>query len=224
MRDERTLSTSQLAARLGVSRETVNQYAQTLETTLNTNFKGHGGARRFGETELEIFSRMRQALRAAPGGGLEVACRQALEFARENSSPEVITELSGQLIETFQNQITTLETLQTQLEQLLTEAGDFREARDRLEQTIDDCGTEVMEITGRLRHWPGQLERFEAGVKHLADLERQTQLRLQELHATFERTGTRTLERAAQIWIACGIATYLLGFVILPWLFGSFRR
>jgi transcriptional regulator with XRE-family HTH domain len=79
MDDGRRLTTEQVAVRLGVSRETVNQYAQALETATGESLKVAGGARRFGEAELDVFNRLRRALHATPGIGLEIACQRALE-------------------------------------------------------------------------------------------------------------------------------------------------
>ena len=203
-----TLSTEQVAAQLGVSRETVNQYAQTLEAARDQSLKVRGGARRFGADELAVFRRMQQRLREASGIGLEAACRSALEsqFIHE----PITGELPSKLIET-------LEVLNAKLETLIVEASDFSEARGRLEQTIDDCGTEIMGIGARTHDWMRQLARLEQSVKSVTELERQTQVRLVEVRGTLDQVVTRTLERAATIWIACGIGAFVLGFVILPW-------
>ena len=102
MNDGRRLSTEQVAERLGVSRETVNQYALTLETATGESLKVAGGARRFGEAELEVFNRMRRILHTTPGIGLEIACQRALEASAETDddgsvSPEALGDLLASL-------------------------------------------------------------------------------------------------------------------------------
>ncbi len=215
MENANTLSTEQVAAHLGVSRETVNQYAQTLEAAREQSLKVRGGARRFGPEELGVFRRMQQRLRETSGIGLEAACRSALETKRErkHSSDELPTRL-----------IETLEVVNAKLEALISEASDFSEARGRLEQTIDDCGTEIMEIGARTHDWMRQLARLEQSVKSVNELERQTQARLVEIRGTLDQVMTRTLERAAIIWIACGVGAFVLGVVILPWLLALLLR
>lgn len=160
---------------------------------------------------------MQQCLREASGIGLEAACRLALEGKRENNREHSSDELPTRLIET-------LKVLNAKLEALIAEASDFSEARGRLEQTIDDCGTEIMGIGARTHDWMRQLARLEQSVKSVTELERQTQARLVEIRGTLDQVVTRTLERAASIWIACGVGAFVLGFVILPWLLTLLRR
>jgi AcrR family transcriptional regulator len=217
MDNTNTLSTEQVAAHLGVSRETVNQYAQTLEAARDQSLKVRGGARRFGPDELGVFRRMQQRLRETSGIGLEAACRSALTSKLENNPEHSSGELPARLIET-------LEVLNAKLEALIAEASDFSEARGRLEQTIDDCGTEIMGIGARTHDWMRQLARLEQSVRSVTELERSTQARLVEIRGTLDQVVTRTLERAATIWIACGVGAFVLGFVILPWLLALLRR
>jgi hypothetical protein len=58
----------------------------------------------------------------------------------------------------------------------------------------------------------------------VTELERQTQARLLEVRGPLDQVVRRTLERAATIWIACGVGAFVLGFVILPWLLALSRR
>lgn len=213
MNDGRTLSTEQVAARLGVSRETINQYAQALETATGQGLKVSGGARRFGQAELATFRRIRRALEESPGIGLEVACQRALEADTETDDDgSGATQALGELL-------ISLAGLSTGLETLIAQTGGFSRARDRLERTIDDCGTEVMEIGARMRDWPAQLKELRATLKTLTELDGRIHARLQEVNALLDKLITRTLERAVPIWIACGIGAYVVGFVILPGLF-----
>jgi DNA-binding transcriptional MerR regulator len=213
MDDGRTLSTGQVAVRLGMSRETVNQYAQALETATNQSLKVAGGARRFGAAQLATFRHIRRTLEDAPGIGLEMACQQALEASIGTDDdgagvPEALREL-----------LVSLSRASIGLETLMVQTKDFTEARARLERTIDDCGTEVMEIGARMRDWPGQVQELRTTLKTLTELDGRIRARLQEVNALLDEHITRTLERAVPIWIACGIGAYLVGFVILPGLF-----
>jgi hypothetical protein len=175
--------------------------------------KGVGGARRFGQAELATFRRIRRALEDSPGIGLEMACQQALEASTETAddgagAPEALREL-----------LASLSHVSTGLEILIGQTRDFSAARERLERTIDDCGTEVMEIGARIRDWPGQLKEIKATLKTLTELDGHISSRLQEVNALLDQHITRTLEKAVPIWIICSVGAYLVGFVILPGLF-----
>jgi transcriptional regulator with XRE-family HTH domain len=213
MDDGRTLSTEQVAVRLGMSRETVNQYAQALETATNQSLKVAGGARRFGAAELATFRHIRRTLEDTPGIGLEMACQQALEASTGTDDD------GAGASEALRELLASLSRASIGLETLIAQTRDFSAARGRLKRTIDDCGTEVMEIGARMRDWPKQMAEFKAVLKNLSELDGRIHARLQEVNALLDEHITRTLERAVPIWIACGIGAYVVGFVILPGLF-----
>ncbi len=220
MNDGRRLSTEQVAARLGVSRETVNHYALTLETVRGGSLKVRGGARRFREADVGVFAQMRRLVRDSPGIGLEAACRKALETADDPHDGESTPAgFAPEPVERLREGLAALASLRTDFEALLEGMEEFMAARHRLEAILDDCGTEVMEIGARMRDWPGQVQEFTATLKTLTELDGRIQARLQEVDASLDKHIARTLERAVPIWIGCGIGAYVVGFVILPGVF-----
>ena len=195
--------------------ETLNALTPTLglETATGQSLKVAGGARRFGEAELEVFNRMRRILHTKPGIGLEIACQRALGAG-------IGTDDDGSVsAEALRELLVSLARASAALEALIAQTRDFSTARDRLERTIDDCGTEVMEIGARMRDWPGQVQEFRVTLKNLTELDGRIHARLQEVNALLDKHFARTLEKAVPIWIVCGIGAYLVGFVILPGLF-----
>ena len=75
MSDGERFSSAQIAARLGVSRETVNGYALALESLIGVSRKGAGGKRLFSADDLALLRRAKARLRETSGESLEAALR-----------------------------------------------------------------------------------------------------------------------------------------------------
>lgn len=220
MSDIERFSSAQIAARLVVSRETVNGYALALESLIGVSRKGAGGKRLFSADDLALLRRAKARLRETSGESLEAALRWALEtpveFEGDDPSLEPLLALRAERV--------ALESLRGDLRDLERDLRELPALRVRLEATVDDCGNALQAMGATVASWPVRLERIEALLKSLERTELEGQRRVVRLDEVLERFERRLLERAVIVWLVCGAAAYVLGFVALPWIAGWFAR